>query len=242
MLINSDCLDLLGQIPDNSIDMVLTDPPYYQIMKHDWDNQWKTEDHYLDWCNKWTSECERVLKPGGILGVWGTTKTDTFLRYKLQVLNQYKSLLYQNWIVWSYDWGGRTKKTFPRKHEDLLIYTKGKKFTFNADQVRVPYKIKVNYRGEGKNHPLGKLPTDVWELNNLTVSPEFVSWHPTQKPFGLLERLITAYTNPGDRVLDIFSGSGSTMIVCDKLGREFIGSELSKEYYAKSLQRREDWK
>lgn len=242
MLVNIDCLELLKTICSNSVDMVLTDPPYFKIMKNDWDNQWSNEREYLRWCLEWTTGCEHILKPGGILAVWGTTKTDTFLRYKLDVLNSFTSLSYQNWIIWSYDWGGRTKKTFPRKHEDLLIYSKGAKFTFNADAIRIPYKMKMNVRGDGYNHPLGKIPTDVWELNNMTISPEYCDWHPTQKPFGILERLIKAYTNEGEVVVDLFSGSGSTMIACDRTNRRFIGSELSKDYYQKSLQRREDWK
>lgn len=243
MLYNIDCLELLKKIPDASVDLVLTDPPYYRIVSNKWDHQWTNEDDYLDWCSKWTKECDRILKPGGVLGVWGTTKTDTFLRYKLNVLNSISSLHYQNWIIWSYDWGGRTKKTFPRKHEDLLIYTKGSKFRFNADDIRIPYKMKENlYRGGGTNNLLGKIPTDVWELNNHTVSPEYCKWHPTQKPFTLLERLIKAYTNKHETIVDLFSGSGSTMIVCDRLERNFIGSELDKTYYKKSLQRRKDWK
>jgi DNA modification methylase len=146
-------------------------------------------------------------------------------------------LEYQNWIIWSYDWGGRTKKTFARKHEDLLVYSKGSEFLFNADAIRVPYKVKTNVRDTAVNNPLGKIPTDVWEKNNHTMSKEYVAWHPTQKPLCLLERLIRAYTNDGDVVLDCFSGSGSTAIAASNTNRDFIGSELSEEYYKKSLER-----
>ena len=222
---NIDCLKLLKTLDDNSIDMILVDPPYFEIIKNKWDNQWTTEEEYLLWCKLWTEECFRVLKPNRCFYVWGTTKTDTFLKYKLNTLNNIDDAVYQNWIVWSYDWGGRTRKTFPRKHEDLLMYSKGKDFLFNADDIRVPYSMKKNVRA------------DVWTKNNHTTSKEYVSWHPTQKPLELLERIIQANTNEGDIVLDCFSGSGSTMIAAEKTNRKFIGSEIDKSYCKKSIER-----
>lgn len=237
---NKDCLEFLKEIPDNSIDLVNVDPPYFEIVKNDWDNQWKSEQEYLDWCKEWTEECFRVLKPNRCFYVWGTTKTDTFLRYKLNVLNNIKDAHYQNWIIWHYDWGGRTKKTFARKHEDCLMYSKGKEFLFNGDSVRIPYKTKKNVRETATNNPLGKIPTDVWMKNNHTTSKEYAGWHPTQKPISILQRTILANTNPGDTVLDIFSGSGSTMIASVLCGRNFAGCEMSEEYYTKSLERLEE--
>jgi len=237
VLRNSTALELLKDTKDNSVDLIVVDPPYFQIVKNEWDNQWKDETEYLQWCAAWTKEAERVLKPGGCFLVWGTTKTDTFLRYKLDVLNA-TSMIYQNWIIWHYDWGGRTKKTFPRKHEDLLMYSKGKSFLFNADDVRVPYAMKKNIRKGVKNNQLGKVPTDVWQKNNHTMSKEYAGWHPTQKPLMIMERIIKAYSNEGDVVMDFFSGSGSTMIACERLGRRFIGCDVNKEYCEKSLERK----
>lgn len=239
MLYNEDCLDFLKRIEDNTVDLIVTDPPYFQIVKNDWDNQWDSEKEYLDWCKEWTHECVRVLKPGRCFYVWGTTKTNTFLKYKLDILDENSDLYYNNWIIWAYDWGGRTKKTFARKHEDCLGYSKGKEFLFNADDIRIPYKMKKNVREGAENNPLGKIPTDVWVKNNHTTSKEYCGWHPTQKPIGLLERIILAHTNKGDVVVDIFNGSGSTMIACDRTCREFMGCEKDKLYYEKSLNRRE---
>ena len=283
---NKDCLEFLKSLDDESVDLAILDPPYFEIIKDDWDNQWNSEQEYLDWCMEWTKETFRVLKPGRCLYVWGTTKHDTFLRYKLDVLNKIDGAHYQNWIIWHYDWGGRTKKNFARKHEDLLMYSKGKDFLFNADDVLEERAVKTNMALQRKmnllkkkidNKPFnekdekswktyrfdklqpiyypiklqelqsknekfekGKIPTDVWKKNNHTTSKEYAGWHPTQKPVALLERIIKANSNEGDVVLDVFNGSASTTIACNKTNRTFWGCEFDKEYYEKSLQRIED--
>lgn len=283
---HADCLEYLKTIPDESVDLVVVDPPYFEIVKDAWDNQWASEEEYLNWCEAWTKECFRIMKPETCFYVWGTTKTDTFLKYKLNTLNEIPGAVYQNWIIWAYDWGGRTKKKFPRKHEDILMYSKGKEFPFNANDVRVPRKVKSNMNlsrkinllkkklqdeefsaadhhswekynfhalgaddyesmlsdleKKDRNMSAGKIPTDVWTKNNHTTSKEYAGWHTTQKPISLLERMIKAHTQPGDVVVDIFSGSGSTMIACANTGRSFKGCEFDEEYIHKSLQRLEE--
>jgi len=241
MLHNLDCLDLLKTIPSDSIDLVLTDPPYFIGFDggRGWDSVWDNEEAYLSWCKQWTVECERVLKENRMMVVFGTLKTDTFLRYKLNILEE-TSLVSQNEIIWSYNWGGRTKANFARKHELAWCYSKGNSFLFNADDVRVERKLKSNPR-TGKPFDKGTIPTCVWEKNNHTTSREYVKWHPTQKPLMVLERLVRGYTNPGDTVLDIFSGSGSTAIACDRTDRLFVGCELDPDYYKLSLKRREEF-
>jgi len=284
---NKDCLEFLSTLDDESVDLVLTDPPYFQVVKNNWDNQWASEKEYLEWCKVWTEECFRVLKPNRCFYAWGTTKTDTFLRYKLDVLNNIKGAHYQNWIIWHYDWGGRTKKTFGRKHEDLLMCSKGKDFLFNADDVLEERAVKKNMalqrkikllqtaienpsielsdrdkkawrtyfsklkepeyesfledlKGKNDRFEKGKIPTDVWMKNNHTTSKEYAGWHPTQKPISILERIIKANTNEGDVVLDIFNGSGSTMIAAEHTKRQFWGCEMDEGYYDKSIKRAEE--
>ena len=235
---NEDCLDYLQSLASESVDMVLTDPPYFKIVKNDWDNQWKTEQEYLNWCLKWTRECIRVLKPGGSMIVWGTDKTDTYLNYRILVNGMKPGLTHHYQGVWSYEWGAKSKKNITTKHELWNHWTKGKPFTFNGDDIRIPYKMQNNtYRGKNTNHPLGKIPTSVWEKNNITTSKEHCGWHPTTKNLFILDRMIRAYTNPGEVVLDIFSGSGSTAIACERAGRRFWGCEKDEDYYNKSLER-----
>lgn len=236
---NVDCLELLASVPENSVDVVIADPPYFEIIGEKWDRQWKDEDKYLEWCDAWVRQAACVLKPGGAMYVWGTTKTDTFLRFKMNVMNNVSSLDYRNWIVWSYDWGGRTKKTWPRKHEDCLMYSKGPEMLWYPEQVEVPRKVTKNMR-TGEDFKGGKVPTDVWQKNNHTTSREYCGWHPTQKPVALLERMVLAHTKPGDVVLDPFTGSGSTAIAALRNGRRFIGSENDVGYYQKSLIRIEE--
>jgi site-specific DNA-methyltransferase (adenine-specific) len=240
MIENEDCMTFLGKQKDESVDLVLVDPPYFEIAKEDWDHQWESEAAYLGWCEQWTTECVRVLKPNRCMAVYGTTKTDTFLHYKLDVLNK-MDMTYIGWIVHSYDWGGKTKKNFARKHQDILVYAKGDEWLFNGDDVRIPYKMAKNVNADKPNNPLGKIPHDVWDCNLHTMSKEYVSFHSTQKPLMILERLIKGYTNKGDVVLDCFAGSGSTAIACINTGRQFVGCEQDADYWRQAEERIKAW-
>ena len=122
------------------------------------------------------------------------------------------------------------------------MYSKGQTFVFNDHLIRVPYKMAKNVRRGAENDPRGKIPTDVWTLNNHTTSKEYCGWHSTQKPIKLLTRIVKAHTSPGDSVLDIFSGSGSTAIACGNTNRKFFGCEVDPDYYKKSLLRIEQLK
>ena len=268
---NKNCLDYLSTIEDESVDLVLTDPPYFIGFDggKGWDSQWKNEEEYLAWCKLWTDECVRVLKPNRMLVVWGTLKTDTFLRYKLDILNSYDSMHGQNEIIWGYNWGGRAKTNFARKHEYAWCYSKGKDFLFNDHDIRVERKVKKNMNLEKKlmkeykeKNPdatrqqilthkkesidpktlfqKGTIPTCIWEKNNHTTSKDYIGWHPTTKNVDILERIIRAYSNKGDNVLDIFSGSGSTAVASLRCDRKVLGCELDEEYYEKSLTRIEE--
>jgi len=238
MLHNVDCLEHLKTLEDDSVGLIVTDPPYF--IGYDggkgWDKQWKTEEDYLSWCQEWTNECSRVLMQNRMLIVFGTLKTETFIKYKLQTSSTAPEMVPQNEIIWSYNWGGRSKANFARKHEYAWVWSKGDEFLFNDADIRVERKLKKNIR-TGQDFAQGTIPTCVWEKNNHTTSKEYVGWHPTQKPISILERMILAYSNEGDTVLDIFSGSGSTMIAAEKNNRVFSGCELDKEYYDKSMER-----
>ena len=170
-----------------------------------------------------------------MLIVWGTLKTESFLKYKLQT-NTDSRITSQNEIIWSYNWGGRAKNNFARKHEYAFCWSKGEIFLFNDDDLRVERKVKKNLR-TGKDYEQGTIPTCIWEKNNHTTSKDYIGWHPTTKNLEVLEKLIRAYTNPGDTVLDCFMGSGSTAIAANRCNREYTGTELDVEYYTKIQER-----
>ena len=235
-IINMDCLRYLRTVPDNSVDLVLTDPPYNIGFDggKGWD-RWNTETEYLDWCMNWSRECIRVLKDNRMFIVWGTLKTDTFIRYKIN-LNTIENIYSQNEIIWSYNWGGRSKDNFARKHEYAWCYSKGKEFLFNGDDVRVERKMNKNLRTK-EEYTNGTIPTCVWEKNNHTTSKDYCGWHPTTKNLDILQRIIKAYTNENDLVLDCFMGSGATAIACKLSNRDYMGCELDKEYTSKAIKR-----
>jgi adenine-specific DNA-methyltransferase len=236
---NKDCLEFIKTLEDNSVHHINCDPPYnigYDGGK-DWDT-FESDDHYLNWCKQWIEECARVLNPEGMLCIWGTQKNDLFFRLKLEVLNNVKGLYSQSAIHWSYNWGGRPKNNFSHKFETCWMYSKGKSFVFNSDDIRIERKMKKNIR-TGQDFEKGTIPTTIWEGNLSTVSKEAreSAFHPTVKPQFVLQRIIRAYTNPGDTVLDLFSGSGSTMIASYETQRNFIGCEVDEEYCRLSLER-----
>lgn len=236
---NQDCLEFLKTLEDDSIDYINVDPPYN--IGYDggdgWDT-WPTEDSYLEWCKEWLTECTRVLKPNRMLSVWGTQKTDLFFRLKLEVMNKLDGMVSKPAIHWSYNWGGRPRNNFAHKFETAWCYSKGSEFYFDRSDIEVERKMKMNIR-TGKPYDTGTIPTTIWEGNLGTASKEAKesNFHPTVKPQFVLQRMIQAYCPKDGLVLDCFSGSGSTALACMKTDRNFIGSEVSKEYYDKSLKR-----
>lgn len=236
-IIQGDVLEFLQTVPDDSADYIIADPPYFIGFDggRGWDSQWGSEGEYLEWCWEWTRECARILRPGRTLTVFGTLKTDTFLRYKLEVLNEV-GLQDHGEIIWSYNWGGRSKKDFARKHEYAWNYSKGSEFLFNGDDVRTERKMKNNPR-TGQPFTKGTIPTRVWEFNNHTTSKDFVNWHPTTKNLSVLDRLIRGYSNPGDVVLDLFGGSASTSLAAVRSGRDYIYVERDADFVVQSRER-----
>lgn len=239
---HQDCMEFLAGLPDASAGLVIADPPYNIGFDggRGWDKV-RPEGEWVEWCLSWTAECARILRPGRMLVVWGTLKGgNQFMRYKIAVDDDpglSGLLVPENEIVWSYNWGGRSKRNFARKHEYAWCWRKaGADLLFHADDVRVERKMKVNPR-DGKAFAKGTIPTCVWERNNHTTSADFCGWHPTTKNIGLLQRMVRAWSDAGDLVVDPFSGSGSTAIAALREGRRFAGSEIDGEYVRMSEER-----
>jgi site-specific DNA-methyltransferase (adenine-specific) len=148
-----------------------------------------------------------------------------YISYIYNILDSELKYHFNSWIVWYYTQGiGKTIGFSPR-HDDILMFTKSKKFTFNLDDIRVPQKY---YRSV--NNMRGANPGNVWEFSHMHYCSKHRLSHPTQKPEGLYERIILASSNEGDTVLDPFVGSGTALRVCQNTGRNCIGIDINPEY------------
>lgn len=217
-----DILDQIKQIPDESVDLIVTDPPYN--LSKNYGNTHDTFEfaEYLNFTEAWMKEADRVLKPDGTIYIFMGMR---YISYVYNYLDSQLKYHFNSWIAWYYTQGiGKTIGFSPR-HDDILMFTKSKKFTFNLDDIRIPQKY---YRSV--NNMRGANPGNVWEFSHMHYCSRHRLEHPTQKPEGLYERIILASTNEGDTVLDPFVGSGTALRVCQNTGRNCIGIDINPEY------------
>ena len=177
-------------------------------------------DDYLAFLEPRLVEAYRLLAPNGTLYFHIDYREVHYCKILLDQIFGRESFL--NEIIWAYDFGGRSKKKWPAKHDNILVYVKNpKNYTFNtADIDRIPY-MAPGLVGPEKAAK-GKLPTDTWWHTIVGTNSKEKTGYPTQKPLGILNRIIRASSNPGDTVLDFFAGSGTTGVSCLELGRRFI--------------------
>lgn len=242
---NLDCIQGMKTLEDESVDIIICDPPY-NIGKDFGNNSDKQEmGQYLEWCDQWIKECLRILKKNGTLYIYGFSEILAFIRVRIPVNVR--------WIIWHY-----TNKVTPslhfwqRTHESILCCYKDKP-VFNRDDVREPYTDTFLKSAAGKTrkatkgrfsdgttetvytaHENGALPRDVIKISALAGGAgkkERVN-HPTQKPLELCEKLIKASLNKEEetKVVIPFAGSGSECVAAKNLGVSFMGFELNEEY------------
>ena len=217
-----DALDLFKELEDESIDLIIADPPYNLGKDYGNKSDIKDFDEYLRFSKEWIKEAHRVLKKDGTIYIFMGVK---FISYIYSILEKDMNMNLNSWITWYYTQGiGKTKGFSPR-HDDILMFTKTEKFKFNLDSVRVPQKY---YRK--RNNMRGANPGNVWEFSHVHYCNKNRKPHPTQKPEGIIERMILASSNEGDVILDPFAGSGTTLRVAQQLNRNCIGFELNEEY------------
>ena len=242
MAILGDSLKVLKSMKEKSVDLIFADAPY-NIGKIFGNNQdkWNTVEDYVEWCKQWVDECIRVLSDNGTMYFMTATQhmpyLDVYVSEKYNVLCR---------IVWAYDSSGvQSKKMYGSLYEPILMINKDSKakYTFNHEDILVEAKTGakrklIDYR---KNPPqpynTKKVPGNVWEFNRVRFKMGEYENHPTQKPESLLERIIKASSNPGDIVLDPFSGSFTTSAVAVRLGRCAIGIDLNEEYFEMGIRR-----
>ena len=251
---NGDCIELLKNLPDESVDLVVTSPPYcigkaYED-PHD-DIQTFRKQH-----TDIFQELYRVVKPGGSIcwqvGYHISDKCVIPLDYIVYEIFTSLSesldhpLTLRNRIVWTFGHGLNSTTRFSGRHETILWFTKGAQTVFNLDAVRVPQKYpgKRSYRGPNKGelsgNPLGKNPSDIWDIPNVKAKHVEKTTHPCQFPVAIPQRLIRALTLPDALVLDPFMGSGTTGVAALIEGRRFAGAEIKEEYYEISIERLND--
>lgn len=217
-----DAIAELKYISSHSIDLIVADPPYNLGKNYGNNHDLKGFDEYLKFTKHWLTEAKRVLKEDGTIYVFMGVR---FVSYLYDILDRELELYFNSWISWHYTQGlGKTKGFSPR-HDDILMFTKSKKYNFYLDNIRVPQKY---YRS--RNNMRGANPGDVWLFSHVHYCNGNRQKHPTQKPEGLIERMVLASTKEGDIVIDPFSGSGTTLRVCQQLNRQCIGIELNPEY------------
>ncbi|RPI63968.1 MAG: site-specific DNA-methyltransferase, partial [Planctomycetaceae bacterium] len=217
-IIQGNCVDVMAAWPANHVDLIVADPPYNLGKEYGNGSDSLLKADYLAFTKNWLAQATRVLKPTGSLYVFMGFR---FISHLYLLLEDEFRFRFGNWICWNYTQGmGRTCGFSPR-HDDVLLFTKSDQFTFNLDDIRIPQKF---YRS--RNNMRGANPGDVWEFSHVHYCNENRTEHPTQKPEGLIERIVLASSNKNDLVVDPFAGSGTTLRVCQQLDRRSIGIEL----------------
>jgi adenine-specific DNA-methyltransferase len=239
-----DCLDLLRDLPDASVDLMVSSPPY-NIGK-EYESKVGLEE-YLAQQTKVLAECVRALKPtGSIFWQVGTYVDDLRhvpLDLKFFPILESLGLFIRNRIVWIRAHGLHATRKFSGRHETILWFVKGESYKFFIDAVRVPQKYPDKKHWKGDKHgelscdPLGKNPGDVWAFRNVRHNHEEQTTHPAQFPEDLIERIVMATTEPGDTVLDPYMGVGTVAVVAQRWNRNFVGAEIDPGYLTVAEQR-----
>lgn len=228
-LVLGDCIKELKSIDSNSVDLIIADPPYNVGKDYGNDSDSQDFDDYMAFTKQWLKECHRVLKNDGTIYAFVGFR---YISYLFKIMEEDLKMNFVNWISWHYTQGVGKTKGFSPRHDDILMFSKTDKYKFNLDAIRVPQKY---YRKV--NNMRGANPGDVWEVSHIHYCQKGRQPHPTQKPEALIERMVLASSNEGDLVVDPFSGSGTTMRVCQQLGRNGLGIELNEEYIEQTKER-----
>lgn len=250
VLFHGDVRDLLKRIPDQSIQLIVTSPPYNIGKEYE---RSVPLGQYLEAQMGIADELVRVLRPEGSLCWQVGNFVDGGAIIPLDIpyfdIFSRRALKLRNRIVWTFNHGLHATRRFSGRYETILWFTKSDEYTFNLDEVRVPSKYpgKRNYKpgpkhGLPSGNPRGKNPSDmwrvvaqdwesgIWDIPNVKANHPEKTVHPCQFPVELVQRCILALTNAGDLVLDPFMGSGSSIVAAELLGRFGVGAELDPSY------------
>ncbi|WP_042491355.1 DNA-methyltransferase [Tropheryma whipplei] len=248
LVVQGNNIDFLHKLPDDSFQLIYIDPPFntgkrqtrqcskmvrspygkqigfcgnrYKILSESRTEYADMFDDYLGFLKPRLHEAWRLLKPEGMFYLHLDYREVHYAKILLDSIFGRDSFI--NEIIWAYDYGAKTKRRWPAKHDNILVYAKDpRKYLFDSENVdREPYMAPGLVTPDKAKR--GKLPTDVWWHTIVSPTGKEKTGYPTQKPEGVLRRIIQASSRPNDWVLDFFAGSGTTGIVAGKLGRKFV--------------------
>jgi adenine-specific DNA-methyltransferase len=243
-IVRGDCREYLAGLPDSSVDLVVSSPPYNLGKEYE---AKVALDHYLIWQKEVLRDCCRVLKPTGSIFWQVGAFADQGLLVPLDIrffpMLESLGMIPRNRIMWIRQHGLHATRKFSCRHEAILWFTKSDKYKFFLDSIRVPqkYQNKKHYRGNRKGelscNPAGKNPGDIWVFRNVKHNHEEQTIHPCQFPEDLIARIVLSTTEEGDVVLDPFMGVGTVAVVARDHGRHYLGAELDARYHKAALQR-----
>lgn len=243
----------LKRLAAGSVQAVIADPPYGNVLDEDWDRRWSGVGKYLEWSMAWAAECMKVLKDDGLFFCFGQLgkREHVFIHLmsRLCVAFQFHDLLIWDRVV-GYN---ERRDSFTPAYEMILVLRKGARPKFNKAAVREPYdagRIRAYLRDKRykdrearlRHLTAGKFARNILRVPSLKGASSEKCGHPSQKPVALIEKLILCATDPGDVVLDPFLGSGTTAVAAERLGRRWIGIESDAGYVRMAEERIAAWR
>ena len=244
-------MEVMRQLPDGFAQLIIADPPYFNVLDENWDRQWRDPEAYLDWSLAWLGEAMRLLHNDGLLYCFGQLgkREHTFLHLMSLATHHWQ---FHDLITWDRVVGYNERRdSFTPAAELILVLRKNERPRFHKTAVREPYDAdtiarylkdkRYKDRDARRRHlTRGKFATNIWRLPSLKGSSKEKCGHPSQKPIKLIERIILSSSDPGDLVLDPFLGSGTTAVVAEKHYRRWLGIEIDSRYIALAKSRIQD--
>ncbi len=244
-LFAGDALDILPTLARDTAQVIIADPPYFQVLDEAWDNEWRSAEDYLDFTVRWVRACKRILRRDGLLYIFGQLgkREHVWLHTCARVA---KEMQFHDMIIWDRAVGYNDRHdSFTPQYEMILALRKSAdaKPFFNKDAVRIPYekeKIQTYLRDKRykdmparERHLLkGKYATNILRVPSLKGSSKEKVGHPSQKPIALIDHLVRSSSREGDLVVDPFLGSGTTAESAERNGRRWVGIEQNEKYVA----------
>lgn len=254
-ILRGDALGVLPTLDPESFQAIIADPPYFQVLLQEpWDNTWHSAEEYLEWTCEWVRSCQRVLRPDGLLYIFGQLgKREHVWLHVCSALA--REMQFHDMIIWDRAVGYNERyDSFTPQYEMILVLRQSAKVQpyFDKDAVRLPYSEETvrtylkdsRYKDKAareRHLQKGKFATNILRVPSLKGASKEKVGHPSQKPLALIRHLVAASSRPGDPILDPFLGSGTTALAAEQLGRTWTGIEANPDYATMAGNRLEAW-